>query len=301
MISIHLMSVSSEQMSLITSIKHIHKQTNKQTKNTLKKAPYQRKAFFIVQWKSITDPQGIPWKKLKCLNRSVGSQRTNPERFSSPYHSMSDSFEKAVIADREAKKNLVGCRRCFEHVPREEANTDSCSGCAASYDREYFRYSFPDFTAPAKETSNAQTAATYAEMAKTDPNPLFPHLAEWYSNAQTAATYAEMAKTDPNPLFPHLAEWYAQQNPSLPNPVDKSNAAKPNPSKPNPSTPLVAKKTYTCDGVLEDGSICGATSMVFCRCDLYGIDVPLPRMSFQPSSRKRSPSPLAPCAYHPSK
>jgi len=51
---------------------------------------------------------------------------------------MSDSFEKAVVADREAMKNLVGCSRCFEHVPREEANTDSCSGCAATYDRKYF-------------------------------------------------------------------------------------------------------------------------------------------------------------------
>ena len=62
-----------------------------------------------------------------------------------------------------------------------------------------------------------------------------------------------------------------------------------------------------CDGVLSDGTICGATSMAFCRCDLFATPVkvealerarrarsnnPLPR-------RRRSPSPLAPCASNP--
>ena len=47
------------------------------------------------------------------------------------------SFEQAVAADCEAKKNLVGCNRCFEHVPRDEANTAACSGCEATYDRDW--------------------------------------------------------------------------------------------------------------------------------------------------------------------
>jgi len=47
------------------------------------------------------------------------------------------SLEQAVTADREAKKNLVGCNRCFEHVPRDEANTAACSGCEATYDRDW--------------------------------------------------------------------------------------------------------------------------------------------------------------------
>ena len=46
-------------------------------------------------------------------------------------------LEQAVAADREAKKNLVGCNRCFEHVPRDEANTAACSGCEATYDRDW--------------------------------------------------------------------------------------------------------------------------------------------------------------------
>lgn len=46
------------------------------------------------------------------------------------------SLEQAVAADIEAK-NLVGCNLCFEHVPRGEANTAACSGCAATYDRDW--------------------------------------------------------------------------------------------------------------------------------------------------------------------
>ena len=38
---------------------------------------------------------------------------------------------------------------------------------------------------------------------------------------------------------------------------------------PNPTPLCQTKKPYTCDGVLANGDICGATSMVFCRCDWY--------------------------------
>ena len=48
-------------------------------------------------------------------------------------------YAEAVKADREAKKNFVGCSRCFEHVPREEANTAKCSGCIADTEREWQR------------------------------------------------------------------------------------------------------------------------------------------------------------------
>ena len=47
------------------------------------------------------------------------------------------SFEQAVAADYEANMYLVACNRCFERVPRDEANTDACSGCEATYDRDW--------------------------------------------------------------------------------------------------------------------------------------------------------------------
>jgi len=46
-------------------------------------------------------------------------------------------MSNAITADYEAKKHLVDCRQCQEKVPREEANTDDCSGCAATYDRDW--------------------------------------------------------------------------------------------------------------------------------------------------------------------
>jgi hypothetical protein len=39
---------------------------------------------------------------------------------------------------------------------------------------------------------------------------------------------------------------------------------------------------YTCDGILADGTICGATSVVFCRCDLYPDLTPLYNASREP-------------------
>ena len=47
------------------------------------------------------------------------------------------SFEQAVAADYEAKMYRVACNRCFERVPRDEANTDACSGCEATYERDW--------------------------------------------------------------------------------------------------------------------------------------------------------------------
>jgi hypothetical protein len=42
-------------------------------------------------------------------------------------------MSNAVVEER-----LVDCRLCQEKVPCNEANTDHCRGCAATYDRDYF-------------------------------------------------------------------------------------------------------------------------------------------------------------------
>ena len=70
----------------------------------------------------------------------IGGDNAPKSRDSLTLSTMSDSFKNAVAADDEAKKHLIDCRLCQEKVPREEANTDSCSGCAASYDRDYFHW-----------------------------------------------------------------------------------------------------------------------------------------------------------------
>jgi hypothetical protein len=75
---------------------------------------------------------------------------------------MSESFYNAVAANDEAKKHLIDCRLCQEKVPREEANTDSCSGCAASYDRDYFGSNDLLKRFPAPTATTTATAATVA-------------------------------------------------------------------------------------------------------------------------------------------
>ena len=41
------------------------------------------------------------------------------------------------MSNAVVEKRLVDCRRCQEKVPHDEADTDDCSGCAATYDRDW--------------------------------------------------------------------------------------------------------------------------------------------------------------------
>jgi hypothetical protein len=68
------------------------------------------------------------------------------------------------MSNAVVEKRLIDCRRCQEKVPRDEADTDDCSGCAATYDRDYFGSSdlLKRFPAP----TAAPTAATVEKVQK---------------------------------------------------------------------------------------------------------------------------------------
>ena len=83
------------------------------------------------------------------------------------------SLEQAVAADREAKKNLIGCNRCFQHVPRDEANTAACSGCEATYDRDWNMGFLGEklrerFAAPTTGAAVTEADVTEADVTEAD-------------------------------------------------------------------------------------------------------------------------------------
>ena len=82
---------------------------------------------------------------------------------------MSESFNNAVAANDEAKKHLIDCRLCQEKVPRKEANTASCSGCAATYDRDYFHWDRQEHSlASAKMTAEPQYTCMHCKRLVSD-------------------------------------------------------------------------------------------------------------------------------------
>ena len=58
----------------------------------------------------------------------------------------------AAMIAVEVTPYLVDCRLCHTKVSREEADTDNCPGCVATYDRDYFGSDYPRVAAATAAT-----------------------------------------------------------------------------------------------------------------------------------------------------
>ena len=154
------------------------------------------------------------------------------------------SLEQAVAADRDAKKNLVGCDRCFEHVPRDEANTAACSGCEANYDRDWNMGSMGD--------QLVNTLAMNMTAVTTPERPSRPRV-------------APVAPRRTLPRFEGV--WRGrEESPGPPKPLFRLDVPAPTPA----ATPAAPRKILQRCNMPQDE--CG----LFCRVDLEGLyhDIP---------------------------